>query len=192
MPPVGFQLRLAGASRADAAAQAGHGLSHAGELGQKVLVLRQLHLEPAFLGLGALGKDIENQGAAIEHRGVGEILQGADLGGRQVVVTDEHGGLCGLDELADLLGLALAKEAVGIGGGAVLEHLGRAGAAGGLQKRLQLVQGFIGGRLRPVEHVRVQTGQDGLFHLGFLECLHKSSKFRKNRKKPAPNRCGRR
>ena len=91
-----------------------------------------------------------------------------------------------LEQLSNQEGLVIAT-----GGGAVLEDLGRADAAGRLQQRLQLVQRLVGGVLGPVKDVGVEPGQHGLFYDGFLQRVHKTSKFRKNRKTPAPNRCGR-
>ena len=145
MAAVRFQFGLAGAPGADAAAETGQGLAHARELGKQILVLGQLHLQAAFGSAGALGEDVQDQSGAVQDRGPGDLLQGPDLAGRQVVVEDHHlrpvlGG-----QLLDFLGFALSYEAVGIRGVAVLQDLGDANAAGGLQQGLQLVQGGLGG-----------------------------------------------
>ena len=65
--PVGFELGLAGAACADAAAQLGHGFAAPGQPRQHVFKLRQLDLELAFASAGVTGEDVQNQLGAIEH-----------------------------------------------------------------------------------------------------------------------------
>jgi hypothetical protein len=72
VPPVRLQLGFTGALGADGPAAAGARLAlqmgpHACEAGQKVLVLGQLHLEPALPGPGPLGEDVQDQPAAVQH-----------------------------------------------------------------------------------------------------------------------------
>ena len=64
---IGFQLRFAGASRADAAAETAHFLVPDREPGQIILILCQLDLKLALARFGALGKNIEDERTAVEH-----------------------------------------------------------------------------------------------------------------------------
>ena len=63
---VGFELRLTGAARADAAAQPGHLDAPAGQARQQVVQLRELHLQAAFPGARAAGENVEDQLRAID------------------------------------------------------------------------------------------------------------------------------
>ena len=68
MPPVGLELRFAGAARADGCARTGLALEmgpHAGQPRQQIFILRELHLQPALLCAGALGENIENESAPV-------------------------------------------------------------------------------------------------------------------------------
>ena len=157
MAAVRFELRLAGAARADAAAQAGHRSAHAGELRQQVLILRQLDLQAALGRFGALGKNIQYQGAAVQDGRIRQLLQRADLG---------------LEQRAHLLCLSLADEAVRVRRVAVLQHLCLTDAARRLEEGLQLVQRLIRGILLRPEAVRAQADQDGLLCFDSIILLH--------------------
>src|SRR3989304_1765753 len=65
-PTVGFQLGLAGATRADAAPQSREIGSPTNRAGEQVVELGQFNLELAFPRLRALGEDIEDQRGAID------------------------------------------------------------------------------------------------------------------------------
>ena len=102
-----------------------------GQPRQLVLELGQLDLEAALVGLGVEGEDVEDQPAAVDDLDVEQLLEGALLGRRQLVVGDEdvEAGLAlGRDEI---LGLALADVPVGVDVAAVLpfraDHLGARG-----------------------------------------------------------------
>ena len=119
-PPVRLELRLARAAGPDPAAGPAQVGPQAGQARQLVLELGQLHLEPAFVGLGVQGEDVEDQAAAVDDLDVEELLEGALLRGRQLVVGDqdvEAGLALGRGEL---LGLALADVPVGVDVAAVL------------------------------------------------------------------------
>ena len=89
-PSVRLQLRLAGPAGADAAAGAREVGPQAGQARQLVLELGQLHLEAALVGLGVLGEDVQDQAAAVEDLDLEQLLQGALLIGRQLVVGHEQ------------------------------------------------------------------------------------------------------
>ena len=44
------------------------GLSPSHQAGEQILILGQLHLEPALPGAGPLGEDVQDQGGAVQHR----------------------------------------------------------------------------------------------------------------------------
>ena len=86
VPPVRLQLGFAGALGADGTLAAGTRLTlqvgpHAGEPGQQILILGQLHLEPALPGLSPLGKNIQNQPAAVQHLDAQQLGENPHLRG---------------------------------------------------------------------------------------------------------------
>ena len=95
---------------------------HAGQAGQQILVLRQLHLETALPGAGPLGENVQDQTAAVQHLHAQTLRQNPHLGRGQVIVEDHHGGAVGPAEIPHLLHLALADERAGVRRGTVLQH----------------------------------------------------------------------
>ena len=161
---VRLQLGLAGAFGADGSAAAGAALAfqmgpHACQPGQQIFVLGQLHLEPAFLGLGPLGKDIQDQAAAVQHLDAQQLCQHPLLGGRQVIVKDDHGGPHIFAVELHLRHLALADEGAGVRGGAVLQNDAHGLAAGGLHQGGQLLHGVLVGILLFFQHRGIQAHQ---------------------------------
>ena len=88
---------------------------------QLVLELRELDLEPALVGLGVEGEDVEDQPAAVDDLDVEQALEALLLGRAELVVGDQdvEAGL-GLCAWSQLLGLALAHVPVGVDVAAVL------------------------------------------------------------------------
>ena len=145
---VRLQLRLTGALGANGTLAAGAGLSlqmspHTHQPRQQILVLGQLHLQAALLGLGPLGKDVQDQAAAVQHLYSGHLRQHPDLGGREVVVEDDHGGLFLLHHAPYLLHLALSDEAVGIRLLPALQNGADGLPSGGLYQSRQLRQTLL-------------------------------------------------
>ena len=175
VPAVAFQLGFAGAPGTDAAALPGKALAHTGQPGQQIFILGQLHLQAAFLGLGPLGENIQNQSAAVQHRYPQDLLQGTDMAGRQFVVKDHHARLGKLGQHSHFLGLALADEAVGIGGVAILQDLAGAETARRFKQCFQLFQGLLRGGLFFCKAVCVQAYQHRPLLLGFKIRFHDSS-----------------
>ena len=186
---VGFQLRLAGAAGADAAALPGQAGSHPGQAGQEILILCQLHLESALGGFGPLRENVQNQGAPVQNGDAQNFLQNPDLGGGEGVVENCHIGLGVFGQLADFRCFAGADEGPGIRRAAVLEHFGGALTPGCLQERLQLVQGGVGRRFLLRKAICMQADENGPVYPMFLG--HMVTSFHKTRKKSAPlSRCG--
>ena len=162
MPPVRLQLRLTGALRADGRA-AGAALPlqmapHADQPGQQVLVLRQLHLQAALLRPGALGEDVQYQAASVQHLHAAQLRQHPHLRRGQIVVEDHHGGLAVFHHALDLLHLALADEAVGVGLLAALQYHAHGLAARRLHQRAELRQALLVGAVR-AQHRGLQAHQ---------------------------------
>ena len=170
MAAVRFQLALAGTSGTNAAALTAQTVAHAGKPGQKILILSQLHLQSSFSGSGPLGKNIQNQGAAVQHRASGDLLQSTDIAGGQLIVEYDHIGLSGLCQHPHLLGLSLADKAVGIRGMAVLQHLGHTEAAGSFEEGFQLLQGLIRSCLFLFKAVCIQAYQNGSVLYDLIFC----------------------
>ena len=108
--------------------------------------LGQFHLQLAFPGAGALGKDIEDEPGAIEHGAGEDLLQIARLRGRKLIVEDDGVHAEFTAGLGKFLGLAGADEGGGVDGLQLLDALAhdvRSGGAG------QLSQFGHGVRRRP-------------------------------------------
>ena len=174
MPAVRFQLGLTGASGTDAAALTGQALAHTGQTGQQIFILGQLHLQAAFSGFCPLGENVQNQGAPVQNGHAEDFLQCPDMTGRQFIVKNSHGRRRGFDEHPNFLRLALADEAVGIGGMAVLDDFGSADAAGSFQQRFQFFQRFLGGCLVCLEYIGIQAHQHRTLYNVFFKIVFHS------------------
>ena len=122
---VGLELRLAGASRADAAAEPLEVLPHPPHPRQVVLELRQLDLELALGAPRVLGEDVEDQLRAVDDARLERVLERPLLGRVELVVDDQHLGVRALVRLLQLLELALADVGAPVGLRAVLDELRR-------------------------------------------------------------------
>ena len=108
----------------------------------------------------ARGEDVEDQLAAVEDLDLELLLEVAHLGGRQVVVEDDHVGVGGLDELLELLDLALADVGREIDVLALLEHAadhdqaGRLGQAAESRPGGRRASRRVRGRITPTRIAR--------------------------------------
>ena len=107
--PVSLELRLAWAARADAALRARKVRPQPRQSRQLVLELRQLDLQPAFVGARVLGKDVEDQAAAVKNLDAEQCSPAPSAGWGQISssATSMREARLGLG-LHQLLGLALA------------------------------------------------------------------------------------
>ena len=116
---------------------------HTDQAGQQILVLRQFHLQAAFLRLGALGKDVQNQTTAVDDLHAQQLCQHADLGRGQIIIEDNHGGMFLLHHRAHFLHLTLTDKAVGVGFLAALHNYTHAASACRFYKGSQLCQALL-------------------------------------------------
>ena len=160
---VRLQLRLAGAFGADgalaAAALALQMGPHAGQPRQQIPVLGQLYLEPSLLGLGPLGKDIQDQPAAVQHLYAQQVRQNTLLGRGEVIVEDHHGHAMGLTEHPHFLYLSLSDEGARIRGRAVLQDAAYRFASSRLHQGSKLLHGALIGIFLLLQHRGVQSYQ---------------------------------
>ena len=130
-PSVGLELGLAGAARADAAAEPLEVLPHAPHARQVVLQLRELDLELSLGRDGVLREDVEDQLRPVDDAGRQRVLERALLRRLQLVVDDQDlGGRIAVRGL-ELLELALADVAPRIGPDTMLDDLPDGRHAGG-------------------------------------------------------------
>ena len=87
---VRFELRFTGTSAADPPAQTREARSLTGETGEQITKLRQFDLHLPFSAMRPLRKDIENQLRPIDDREVGDLFNGAQLRGSQILIEDEQ------------------------------------------------------------------------------------------------------
>ena len=178
MPPVSLQLGLTRTAGTDGTLLAFQMAPHADQPGQQIFVLGQFHLKTALPGTGTLGKDIQNQGGAVQYAHLQLLPQHPLLGGRQGVVKDDHVRTHGAHQLAHLVHLALADEGAGIWAVLLLEHHAHTLASGGLQQVLELLHGLLGGVLFPGEAVGAQAHQHRPVQLVFGKVFgHTTSKI---------------
>ena len=145
---VGLELRLAGAARADAPAEALEVLPHAPHARQVVLELSELDLELSLGRDGVLREDVEDQLRPVDDAGRQRVLERALLRRLELVVDDQHLGSCVAVRRLELLELALADVAPRIGPDAMLDdlsdgrHAGRPGELPQLRELLVAVHAF--------------------------------------------------
>jgi len=115
------------------------------EPGVRVLKLGQLHLQPAFVGAGVGGEDVQDQLAAVEDLAPRGLLEVADLRRAEVVVEDDDVDVVEIRPPGDFLRLARADVQLGKGLGALGDHFvddessGRLGQAAKLPYRIHRI-----------------------------------------------------
>ncbi len=112
--PVGFQLGFARAAQADTALLSLEVGPAADQAGGEVAQLGQFHLQFAFVGLGPLGEDIEDQRGAVEHPALAGFFDVAFLDGRQRLADQDEIGRTVLDPRSQFLDLAAADVKTGV------------------------------------------------------------------------------
>ncbi len=107
-PAIRLELRLARATRADPAAEALEVLPHAAHARQVVLELGKLDLQLALGRRRVLREDVEDQLRPVDDARVERVLEEALLGRLELAVDDHALRIRPLEELLQLLDLALA------------------------------------------------------------------------------------
>src|SRR4051812_4635895 len=159
--PVGLELRLAGAARADTAAEAFEVLPHPPHSWQVVLELRELDLELPLGAHGVLGEDVEDQLRAVDDPRLERVLERPLLRWCQLVVDDQHFRPRLAISLLELLELSLADVGARIGQPPVLDDLPDRLDASGARELLQL-----GELVRRVGSLREHSEKEPTLGLG--------------------------
>ena len=114
-PTIGFELRLTGATHADAAAELLEVGPHAREARQRVFELGELHLHARLGAARPHREDVQNEFGAVDHALAHLLLEVLALRGGKLVVED-HDGRAGVrDERLELIQLAAADVGGGVG-----------------------------------------------------------------------------
>ena len=112
-PPVGLELGLARAPRADAAAQALQVLPLAHEAREQIGKLGQLDLELALHGPRPLGEDVQDEGGAIDDLEAERPPEVSLLDGGERIVGDHEVGGLSLGRGLELVDLAFPEIELG-------------------------------------------------------------------------------
>ena len=140
---VNFQLLLAGAPGANAAARSGQSVAVAGQPRKPVAQLGQLHLKLAGSGLGPAGKNVQNQVRPVNDLQAYFRFQIPDLGPGQLIVEHNDIGLIRLRQLLHLQHLAAANIGGHINHPLVLDRGAHHLRIRGLHQLRQLVHGVL-------------------------------------------------
>ena len=155
-PAIGFELRFARASGADAAAQLRHLDSAPAQPGQHVLQLRQFHLQLAFPGARMFRENVEDELGAVDHPGVDQLLDVALLRSGEVVIEQKQIGGDRSGGARDLFQLAASDQGGRIGTVAVLQKFADDLGARADRQRAQFGQRLFGAELGDVRGFRRQ------------------------------------
>jgi hypothetical protein len=141
---IGFELRFARATSADAASELRHGFSSSSQARQQVFELSQLDLQLALSRPGMPGKDVENQLRPIEYPARKCCLEIPQLGWGQVVIEEHKVCLARCDDCLDFLDLARPDQRSGIGPWPPLQQLRRNFCAGAPDKLAKFGKRLLG------------------------------------------------
>ena len=157
MLAVDLHLRLAGATRADAAAQTGHGLAPPPEARQEVVQLGQLDLHATLSRARVKREDVEDQSRPVDHLHAEALLERAELPGREFLVEDDRVGAAPVDHVVELGELALPDVGGGIRVGTVLDEPCYGIRPGRVRQGRKLVEVFIGDPFAHADEDRLLT-----------------------------------
>ncbi len=148
---VGLDLRLAGAPRADPAAEPLEVAPQPAHAREVVLELGELDLELALGAARVRGEDVEDHGRAIDDRQAERLLEVALLARGQLVVAGDQVRVAGLRGGLRLGDLAGPEVGVRVRLLAALDHLADDRHAGGAQQLAQLGEVVALGQRRDAE-----------------------------------------
>ncbi len=139
-PAVGLELGLAGAARADAAAEALEVLPHSTHPRQVVLELGEFDLELSLGGDGVLREDVENQLRPVDDARLHDVLELPLLNRAELVVDEKRLCVRLRERLLQLDQLPLADIRARLGMGPVLDELADRLDARGARELLELAE----------------------------------------------------
>jgi hypothetical protein len=151
------QLGFAGASCADAAAQARQGVSRANQARQQIFQLRELDLQLAFARPGAPREDIENELRAIDDLAAHFLFDLPQLRRCELVVEDHDVGVRFSGRHRQRLDFPGTEKRGGVGLGPLLHHAQDDFGAGRLRQPRELFERSF--RFLPARAARDQTDE---------------------------------
>ena len=132
---------------------------HACQARQQILVLCQLHLQPTLPRAGTLGKNVEDQTAAVHDTHAQQLREHAHLGRGELVVHDDQVSAGVFHRELQLGRFALAEKGVRVRRIALLQHDRRACAARCFQQGFQLLEGLLIGVIVARQGPGIEAGQ---------------------------------
>ena len=120
---------------------------HAGEAGEQILILGQLHLGAGVGRACTLGEDVENEAGAVEHFYFQLFFYVGHLLRSQIVVEYGHGYIVVLGVLAYLLQFARSHECARVGAVHFLCELTHRHSPRCVGQKFKFVEIFIGASL---------------------------------------------
>ena len=133
---------------------------------QHVFQLRQLHLKTPFGGARAAREYIEDELGAVDDFDLNGSLEIALLGGRDLMVHNQHVGLVSLGQVFQLRNLAVPEQSGRVEDRPDLKHLGDDRGAGAHGQFGQLAKGF-GGSCRRRSAAAFEAREDSLLRVLF-------------------------
>ena len=112
---IGFQLGFTGAPEADTAFLPFEVSPAPDQPRGQVTQLRQLHLQLAFIGLGALCEDIEDQGGPVQHAATAGFFDVSFLDGAERLAYEDQAGAGFFKQFGQLFDFAAAYKIARIG-----------------------------------------------------------------------------
>src|SRR5690606_36281052 len=140
---------------------------HAGQARQTVLQLRQLDLETPLVRLRATREDVEDERRSVDHLELERLLEVALLRRGEVAVDEDHVVVQLVEQLHDLLQLALADEGGRMRMTKLLDHRAHDLDVDRLGEARQLLEGILR-RPRLVLRLDGNEKRPLLFGSGFL------------------------
>ena len=148
-PPVDLELCFPGTPGSDASARtpssglAGEVCPLTRQSGQHIGELGELDLSLRFAGLGATGEDVEDETASIDDRAVDQRLEVSGLGGRKVIVEDDHVDFQFFDAFLYFIDFTTTDEVSRVESGAFLDGTIDDFGTGGVRKKGEFVERIV-------------------------------------------------
>ena len=168
---IGFEFGFAGASGADAAAEPGEGLAHAGQTCQTILILRKADLNLTFGSAGASGENLQNQHGPVNDFAVGDVRDIAHLHSGQFGIENQHVCFCILNGFGDFFEFSGTDTGSGFRSRSGLNTGHDGFASGSIGKFFEFLHGDTG-----IIFAGIKSHKNGFRFLDFLlNFMHRNS-----------------